>query len=243
MNFVVPSRGDAPRSHLPVAIIIDKSESTKDIKELLNKCIVNLVDNMKKEKLLKNTIDLLVIHYSSEHEVIFDFETLENANPKDLVIKESRGFTHTGGAILFALQRLDEKKIEWKFLAEKYYQPLLFLLTDGYPDAGINAPQKVAKFVEDAYKTAATELKKRESENKLVFIAAGIEQSNGIHADMKRLSELSNYPERILHIKEASHINEMERFFYLIYESTTATFSNTPVDEVINQIWFKDMDK
>lgn len=238
MNFVVPSRGDGPRSHLPIAIVIDKSESTKDIKDLLNKCIVNLVNNMKREVTIKNTVDLLVIHYSSEHEVILNFEPLENVKPNALIIKESRGFTHTGGALLYALQRLDEKKIEWKFLAEKYYQPLMFLLTDGYPDAGINAPQKVAKFVEDAYGSAAEEIKKREAEDKLVFIAAGIEQKNGVGADMKRLSELSIHPERILHIKEAGHINEIERFFDLIYESTNATFSNTPVDEVIDQIWF-----
>ena len=43
MNFVVPSRGNGPRSHLPVAIVIDKSTSTNDIKDLLNNCIVNLV--------------------------------------------------------------------------------------------------------------------------------------------------------------------------------------------------------
>lgn len=238
MNFVVPSRGESPRSHLPIAIIIDKSESTKDIKDLLNKCIVNLVNDMKKEVIIKNTVDLLVIHYSSEHEVVLNFETLENVNSNDLIIKESRGFTHTGGALLYALQSLDEKKIEWKSLAEKYYQPLMFLLTDGYPDAGINAPQKVVRFVENAYRSAAEEIKKREVQEKLVFIAAGIEQKNGVGADMKRLSELSTHPERILHVKEVGHINEIERFFDLIYESTNATFSNTPVDEVINQIWF-----
>ena len=44
MKFIVPSRGDSPRSHLPIAIIIDKSESTKDIRDLLNKCIVNAVN-------------------------------------------------------------------------------------------------------------------------------------------------------------------------------------------------------
>lgn len=238
MNFVVPSRGDGPRSHLPIGIVIDKSTSTQDIKELLNKCIVNLVNNMKKEITFRNTVDLLVIHYSSEHEVIADFEMLDRVNPDALVIKQSKGFTHTGGALLYALQRLDEKKIEWKNLAEKYYQPLMFLLTDGYPDAGIDAPANVKKFVADAYTIAANEIKSREKEEKLVFIAAGIEQRNGECADMKKLSELSIHPDRIIHVKEASHLNEIEQFFNLIYESTNATFSNTPVDDVINQIWF-----
>lgn len=238
MKFIVPSRGDSPRSHLPIAIIIDKSESTKDIRDLLNKCIVNAVNEMKKEALFKNTVDLLVIHYSSEHEVVIDFEPLENVYPANLVIKESSGFTHTGGALLYVLQRLDEKKIEWKSRGEKYYQPLVFLLTDGYPDAGVGAPQKVAEFVEDAYISAASDIKKRECDNKIVFIAAGIEQKNGVGADMKRLSELSNYPERVLKINEASSINGIENFFDLIYESTNATFTNTPVDDVINHIFF-----
>ena len=206
MKFIVPSRGDSPRSHLPIAIIIDKSESTKDIRDLLNKCIVNAVNEMKKEALFKNTVDLLVIHYSSEHEVVIDFEK--------------------------------KKKIEWKSRGEKYYQPLVFLLTDGYPDAGVGAPKKVAEFVEDAYISAASDIKKRECDNKIVFIAAGIEQKNGVGADMKRLSELSNYPERVLKINEASSINGIENFFDLIYESTNATFTNTPVDDVINHIFF-----
>ncbi len=238
MNFVVPSRGNGPRLHLPIAIVIDKSTSTKDIKDLLNNCIVNLVNNMKKETTFRNTVDLLVIHYSSEYEVIADFEILDNVNPYSLVIKNSHGFTHTGGALLYVLQRLDEKKFEWKNLAEKYYQPLMFLLTDGYPDAGKGAPTNVKKYVADSYVTAANEIKNREKEEKLVFIAAGIEQQNGECADMAKLSELSIHPERIIHVKEAGHLNEIEQFFNLIYESTNATFSNTPVDDVINQIWF-----
>ena len=239
MNFVVPSRGNGPRSHLPVAIVIDKSTSTNDIKDLLNNCIVNLVTRMQKETIFRNTVDLLVVHYSSEHEVIADFETLDDVNPHSLVIERSHGFTHTGGALLYVLQRLDEKKFEWKNSAEKYYQPLLFLLTDGYPDAGKGAPPNVKKVVDESYAAAANEIKNREKEQKLVFIAAGIEQQNGECADMARLSELSIYPERIIHVKEAGHLNEIEKFFHLIYESTNATFSNTPVDDVINQIWFE----
>lgn len=237
MNFIVPSRDSGARSHLPIAIVIDKSTSTNDIKDLLNNCIVNLVNNMKKETIFCNTIDLLVIHYSSEHEVIADFETLDKVDPDSLVIKKSHGFTHTGGALLYALQRLDEKKLEWRNLAEKYYQPLIFLLTDGYPDAGIGASPNVEKIVADSYAMAANEIKNREKEGKLVFIAAGIEQQNGECADMEKLSELSIYPDRIIQVKKADNFKEIEQFFSLIYESTNATFSNTPVDDVINQIW------
>lgn len=239
MKFVVPSRGDGPRVHLPVALIIDKSESTGDIRGLLNHCILKLIYSMKQETTFINVVDLLVIHYSSDHEVIANFTPLECVDPSDLMIKESKGFTHTGGALLHALQELDEKKFEWKNRAEKYYQPLFFLLTDGYPDAGVGAPSKVKAYVQDAYLRAAQEIKKREAEEKLVFIAAGIEQKNGVRADMKKLRELSNFPDRIIPVREAGNINEIERFFHLIYESTNATFSNTPLDDVIDDIWEK----
>lgn len=237
MKFNVPSRGNGPRSHLPVAIVIDKSTSTQDIRELLNSCIIKLLNNMKNEATLRNTVDLLVIHYSSDIEVILDFERMEKADPEKLMIRESKGFTHTGGALLNALHRLDEKKAEWKYRVEKYYQPMMFLLTDGYPDAGIGAPEEVVRVVKESYNVAAAEIKKREKEEKLVFIAAGIEQVNGEKADMKTLSELSIHPERILRVREDARINEIDRFFQLIYESTNATFSNTPVDDVINEIW------
>ncbi len=238
MAFAVPPRMNGPKTHLPVAIVIDTSASTKDIRELMNQCARKLVNSLKRELAFQKVVELLVVLYNSDYTNIVDFKPLESVRESDLDIPESKGFTETGRALLYSLQRLDEKKMEWKQKREKYYQPLLFLLTDGYPDAGRGAPKSVEERVEETYALAAKQIKEKEKKEKIIFVAAGIQQENGDRANMEKLRELSSHSERILCVKDVvGSVNSIEKFYNLIYESTNALFSNTPVEEVIEQVW------
>ena len=224
MKVVVQPREAGPRIHLPVSIVIDKSESTGDIRDLLNRGAQSLIQSMKKELTFRGIVDLLVIHFSSENEVIMDFQPLEQISEHALDIHSSRGHTDTGKALLTALDALDRKKMEWKRSGEKYFQPLLFLLTDGYPDAGSGAPEEVVRT--------------RERAEKIVFIAAGIQLKYGCQANMDMLRELSGYPERILQISDFDeNANSIQQFYHLIHESTKAMYTGTPVEDVIGQVW------
>lgn len=236
MAFVVPPRSWGPKTHLPVAFIIDTSASTNDIRDLLNTCARELLCSMKAQAVFKNIVELLVIFYNSDYQNIVDFKPLGFVGEHDLDIHESRGFTETGRALLYALDCLDNKKAEWRAKGEKYYQPLLFLLTDGYPDAGIDAPMKVVQHVEYTYAQAASKIKEREKTDKIVFVAAGIQQKNGCSANIEKLKQLTSHPERIFCVSDVTgSVHRIEGFYHLIYESTNAVFNNTPVGEVINQ--------
>lgn len=238
MKVVVQPREAGPRIHLPVSIVIDKSESTGDIRDLLNRGAQSLIQSMKKELTFRGIVDLLVIHFSSESEVIMDFQPLEQISEHALDIHSSRGHTDTGKALLTALDALDRKKMEWKRSGEKYFQPLLFLLTDGYPDAGSGAPEEVVRSVEEAYRQAAHEIRTRERAEKIVFIAAGIQLKYGCQANIDMLRELSGYPERILQISDFDeNANSIQQFYHLIHESTKAMYTGTPVEDVIGQVW------
>ena len=239
MNFKVLRRNDGPRIHIPVALIIDRSESTNDIRADLNKCIYELLEKMKHEETFRKAVDLLVVFFDSDYECILDFVPLDDVRPEDVSIVKSSGFTSTGRALLYVLERLDEKKIEWKKSAEKYYQPLVFLLTDGYPDAGYGAPRGVVEKINEDYKMAASEIRQREDDNKITFISAGIEREDGVSADIKRLEELTHYKDRVFRLCKdtpTSGIERIDDFFKLIYESTSATFTHTPIDDVIGGI-------
>lgn len=239
MAFVVPKRKNGPKAHLPVAILIDKSGSAEDIRTLLNKCTEKLIRTMQQEVAFHGIVELYVAFYSSNYVVACDFEPLEKITPEQISISKCEGYTETGRALLEVLQRLDEKKIQWKRNAERYFQPLLFLLTDGYPDAGKGAPLEVKKRIDRDYHMAAQQIKLRESAEKIVFIAAGVEQANGICADMTKLRELTIHPERIIQVNNTKSLGEVERFFNLIYESTNATFNNTPLDVIISEVLLK----
>lgn len=235
MRYVVAPRGQGPRAHLPVAIVIDCSESTEDIRRLLNKSAQKLLQNLKDDPFLRDIVELLVIHYSRNYEVVVDFQPLEQIESRNLDILRSEGPTNTGSALLYALQRLNERKVQWKLAGEKYSQPLLFLLTDGYPDAGIGAPPVFEKQVMESYKAAGEQIRTMEQDGKLVFIAAGIQQKNGYRANMDKLRELSGCPDRILRIVDSqTDICNLEQFYNLIFQSTNAMFQDTPIDEVID---------
>lgn len=240
MNFKVSRRSEGPRIHIPVVLIIDRSGSTEDIRELLNECTQNLLEKMKHEEAFRKAVDLLVVFFSSNYECVLDFIPLEKVKMEDVAIEESSGFTNTGRALLYVLERLDEKKIEWKKNAEKYYQPLVFLLTDGYPDAGYGAPKEVVDKVNEDYLIAAQEIKKREADKKITFIAAGIEREDGVSADLERLAELTGNRERVINIQKdfsTDGFGRIEDFFELVYDSTNATLTHTPIGDVISEIW------
>lgn len=235
MGFVVPPREQGAKMHLPVAIVIDRSESTEDIRQLLNQCARKLLRSLKEDPFLGNLVELLVVHYSHDYDPVVDFRVLRHIGQHDLDIHRSEGPTNTGGALLYALQRLGEKKMEWKLAGEKYFQPLLFLLTDGYPDAGLGAPADFEKRVSESYEMAAEQIRELEQQSKLVFVAAGIQQENGYSANMNKLRQLSLYPERIMHITDAAEgVGNLEQFYNLILDATNAVSQGTPIDDVID---------
>lgn len=244
MVFRVASRGETAKCHLPVAIVIDNSASTKDIRELMNICSRKLIQSLKGSVLLADLVELLVIVYNSDAQILVDFKPLQQIGEDELDIKVSDGFTATGHALKIALAKLDQKKVEWKIKGEDYKQPLLFLITDGVPDAGKGAPKEAVEAVERTYAEAAREIRLREAEKKLVFIAAGIQRKRGERADMDRLRELSSHPERLLRINETMNgISGVERFFSLIYDATNVVAcKNTSVDNVVGAFFHREFE-
>lgn len=235
MGFHVASRGETAKCHLPVAIVIDSSGSTERIRPLINECSRKLIQSMKGSLLLADIVELLVIVYNSDVRTLMNFKPLKQIGENELDIDKSTGFTATGYALKTALTKLDQKKVEWKAKGEDYKQPLLFLITDGFPYAGDKAPKEAAEAVERTYAEAAQEIRLREAEKKLVFIAAGIQQTRGDRADMERLRELSIHPDRILCVNETMNgISGVEKFYGLIYDATNVVAcKNTSIDNVV----------
>lgn len=238
MAFYIPPREAGPKTHLPVCIVIDKSESTEDIRDLLNQGAQSLIRSMKEELTFRGIVELLVVQFSSETEITVDFKPLEQIGEHDLDIGRSEGFTATGRALLTALDRLDQRKMEWKRQGEEYFQPLLFLLTDGYPDAGIGAPDEVVQDIKETYEIAAREIRDREDGKKLVFIAAGLQQQNGYQANMEELRRLSAFPDRVLQISDfEGNSQKIKEFYQLIHRATDALLTDTPIQDVLSQFW------
>lgn len=224
-------------TYIPIAILVDYSSSTKDIREILNSSSRQMLQSMKQEVTFANSVKLLVVLYNHGRKTIVDLQTLEEVSDNALYIEKSTGATDTGSAILYALERLDEQKAQWKQAAQDYYQPLVFLMTDGYPDAGLNASEEDKARVEQAYQAAAAAIKSKEANGKIVFVAAGVQRKNGASANMKRLCELTSHPDRVLTLSDDDNAgNRISTFYNLILKATSNLGTGTPIDDLIGEI-------
>lgn len=236
------------RSHLPLVLLIDISKSTEDIRELINKCQKQMLRAMMEDLTLQGCVYLYILHFNGACEPAVEFELLDslaargalNDDSDELDIKKSYGCTNTGRAIMTALQAVDEQKTEWrKNRAENVFQPLMFLLTDGYPDAGLGASEEEKEAVERAYRNAAEEIQRREKKDdngraKITFAAAGVQRRNGCSANIPRLKELTSYADHVVAVTDDADgsvdVAGLSQFFDMIYLATTTTVNGKPTD-------------
>ena len=120
----------------------------------------------------------------------------------------------------------------------------MFLLTDGYPDAGQGATEKEKKAVELAYRDAAEEIQRREKKDdhgraKFTFAAAGVQRRNGCSANIPRLKELTRYESHVIAVTDdeggSVDVAGLSEFFSMIYTATETTVNGeTETDDIIS---------
>lgn len=221
--------------HRPVAILIDKSKSTTYIRAGLNRYANEAMRRMKENTEYRNVTEILAIQFDTEPQVTAEFTRLDQTPSNALTITESKGCTDTGKALLLALELLDRKKEACREDGETYYQPVCFLLTDGNPDPGRDAPEHAVRDYERRYAEAAAQIRQREQENKLTFIAAGLNVPNEKNPNMDKLRELSTHPERIVELDASDgNLKDIEKFFEVVVNATNARPDRTPIDELVD---------
>lgn len=234
------------RKLVPLVFIIDVSGSMDTLKTDLNKAIRELLRQMKEDTKLRNCVDLLVIHFNGVATTVVDFEHLEKVNESDVVLNENvelKGNTDTGNAIHEAINKSTEmraKVFEESGKTLKPTYPLVFLLTDGIPDAGIKRDnetyedyQKEVDRVNQAYQSASETIKQLERENHITFVATGIKHPNHSKSVLEeKLKELTIYPDHVI-IIEGTH-TDFRRFCNIIYEGTKTHLENTDKGNTFN---------
>lgn len=221
--------------HRPIAILLDRSKSTGNIRTDLNRIAEEALEEMKAQAEYRAITEILAIQFDTEPEVTAEFVKLEHISAHALTVAQSQHCTDTGKALLMALEMLDQKKAECREAFEEYYQPICFLITDGNPDPGKGATLEVIRAYEERYARAAAEIKKREKENKLIFVAAGLYVSENQRASMSKLRELSNYPDRIVELNSKSGgLEDLKEFFKIIVNATSSRPDSTPIDALVD---------
>lgn len=176
---------DNPENRCPVILLLDASGSMsgKPIFEL-NQGLKIFKASVMEDMLASLRVEVAVMTFNSNVEVIQNFVTIDNFTPKELI---TSGATHMGEGINKALDLLEERKAQYRANDIPYYRPWLFLITDGYPTDSIST-----------WENAVTRVRQAEAQRKLLFFAVGVE-----NADLDKLKEISPIerpPQKLKHL-------------------------------------------
>lgn len=225
-----------------VLIAVDRSRSTSDVYLDIQRELKRMVTAMQANVILKGVVTLIVVTYNHGYEVLVN-KPLGEVTQADLQLPQPAGATDTGKAVMELLKLADEKRDAWKRSQEPYFQPILFLLTDGYPDAGTiegetaSAREKRQSIVEGNYRAAADSIRTRLQNKKLLFAAGGFQKKDGPSADMKRLAELADDKHTFCIVNGGKNGGiGLDEYFNALITMTSSTLQGTSFDTLDDQM-------
>ncbi len=154
----------------PIVLLLDTSQSMKDqrIAELREGLGVFL-DDLKEDPQACRRVEIAICAFGDEEIVFWEFEQAKNFSLPDL---EARGTTPIGAAMNYGMDEIEKRTEQYKSEGRNFYQPWIFLITDGEPT--------------DEWRSAADRIKAAQQEEKVVFFVVGVYEAN-----MRVLNELS----------------------------------------------------
>jgi len=153
-------------------------EGGKTKLEYLKDGIKTLYEDLKNNSNTKYAADVSIVTFSDDAYVVADFSGVRE-QPSVYELKTG-GMTDMGKGVNLALDLLDARKTEYKEAGREYYQPWLFLMSDGDANGDETELKVAQKRVNDLVK-----------KDKLTFIPVGFGKKN----DFGKNNELNNFSE------------------------------------------------
>lgn len=235
------------KRHIPVVLILDTSFSMKRHANAVRSGLNTFIDSVRSASGLDDSVvELMVICFNGSARVEHDFADIESYDIPTLCDDDFKGTTNIGEAVNLALEKADEKL---SFLGSRGIHrgiPIVFLLTDGYTDAGIGASEQQKAEVKAAFDKAIRNIQDRESvygekSDRIIFCAGGLNGS-GAAADLQQLARLTRRKNQVvsLHGESNQELNYMINQFFRILTFTTceetypASFVDSPKHEIMS---------
>jgi uncharacterized protein YegL len=156
---------DNTNQRLPCVLVLDGSSSMAGSPiEELNAGLRLLEDELKKDDIASQRVQLLVIRFGGDGqvEVLSDWKDAMDFQAPTIT---ANGLSPMGEASRLALAKLEEQKARYRANGVKYNRPWLFLLTDG-------------EATDDGWELAAADCRAAEQANKLVIFGIGAGDAN-----------------------------------------------------------------
>lgn len=219
---------------LPAIILVDTSGSMSNYESLLKQSVESLYTAILNDDEASQATELSVMTFNSEIEILEKMReiTTQEARGRNLNF-HCDGVTLTGLALKVAISQLESRK---KVYAQstpkvKYYAPIIFLVSDGYPycdNTTVLAQEEAAMSYSRQY------IRQEVAANRLVVISVEV----GDRCDHNLMRELTGLNDD-KHVTKVSNAAELANFFKItssIIISSSKTGTNS-----LNNISFKDM--
>jgi uncharacterized protein YegL len=226
-KFLNEKTPDFLKARFPVIFVIDSSESMQGSR--INEINAGLSylkqglqayrasqdfvkDYIQGSSIPLSKLDLAVIQFATDVQVIQPFSKIESFHPPKLV---ANGSTSMGKGILQAIELTEKQRQLYQSLDVQYYRPWIFLLTDGEPTdmrQGDLQWDKVTKSIHDG-----------ERNKDFLFFSVGVGNTN--FQFLKSISPQNRPP---LKLKEGA-FHSMFDWLGRSFEKVTSLPPNSPV--------------
>jgi uncharacterized protein YegL len=155
-----------PEPRVPCVLLLDTSISMEGAPiKSLNAGLATFRSNLLEDPVAMKRVEIAIVTFDSTATVLQDFVTVGNFNAPS--ISTLRPATCMCAGIDKALEVLQERKALYRQNGIAYYQPWLFVITDGQPTESANIIE-----------AASRRVKEEETNKKLAFFAIGVEGAN-----------------------------------------------------------------
>ncbi len=196
-----------PEPRCPCVLLLDVSKSMRgEAIQALNRGLVAFHDDLVKDPLAARRVEVAIISFGGEVEVVHDFLPVDAFSPPTL---KAGGLTPMGTGILKALEILEARKAVYKAHGVPYYRPWVFMITDGKPKGE----------PEGTIDRAIQQLRVDEESKRVAFFSVAVKG-----AYIEKLREISARPP--VHLEG---LNFVELFVWLSRSTQQVVHSQVPL--------------
>lgn len=198
-----------PEPRCPCVLLLDTSGSMQGAPiQALNTGLQTFKDDLIKNSLAAKRVEVAVITFDSDVNVVQDFVTPDLFEPPTLT---GQGLTHIGTAINKALDLIQSRKALYRANGVAYYRPWMFMITDGEPQG---EPEQIVEQV-------TQRIREDEANKRVAFFTVGVENAN-----MNRLGQIA-----VRSPIKLKGLNFSEMFLWL--STSMSAVSQSRVDEQV----------
>ena len=139
-----------PTARIAVCLCLDTSNSMNGNNkiDLLNQGIEQFYNEVMADEIACLSLEICIVKFGGETASLeSDFSSLKIQSKPPVL--EAEGNTPMGEAVNIALDKLEQRKNEYKDLGVDYYQPWLIIMSDGAPNKSVEELERAIKRTRD----------------------------------------------------------------------------------------------